>query len=617
MNTDADKREALEATVRETLEAIVKDGLDKARLSACLHAFAFRMRDFETGWGPRGLSEALSMYDTWLYGGDPAEGLMVDAPLRALEEKLNSDYFEQFIKDVFLDNTHTATVVLVPSKTLGDEKREKEAARVRAESADWTDADRARLKEEAESLRVFQQTPDSEEALKTIPMLKLSDLNDEPDRLVMEKTVRNGVSVLNHTVGSNTAYLRAYFAADDLDIDELPLLPVMTALLGSLATERHTRSALPLAIKNTIGRLDFAPAVLPGDSIKTCRVLLSASIACLKEQTVNAVKLLGEILTETRWDDEALLKEILQQTAVGAKLSFPQEGHRYAMMRVAAHQTACGAADERIGGVSFIEWLNGINDAGEAEQRALLEKLGTLAKRLFTRERLTVACMEAVPEEAVDTLIDAIPLSGTAPACRFAAYPVPALAREGVSIPAQVGFASMGSNLFRHGLSYTGSFPVLVNILNFMYLWGEIRVQGGAYGCGFAARDHGDLLFYTYRDPQPARSLGVMKRTAAFVRAFCEEEPDLTGYILSSVSALDPLRNAAAKMAAATTYDFRGITREQIVARYRELLATTPKDLLALCDAIERIAEDDCICVVAGKDQLDACADALDRVINV
>lgn len=617
MNTDADKREALEATVRETLEAIVKEGLERERLSACLHAFAFRMRDHEGGWGPRGLGEALSMYDTWLYGGDPAEALTVDAPLKALEEKLDTDYYEQFIKDVFLNNSHTVTIVLVPSKTLGDEKREKEAARVRAESAKWTDADRERLKNEAETLRIWQQTPDSEEALKTIPMLKLSDLNDEPDRLVMEKTMRGGVPVLNNTVGGNTAYVRAYFAADDLELDELPLLPVMTALLGALATEKHLRSKLPLAIKNTIGRLDFSPAVLPGDSPDTCRVLLNASIACLKEQAVQAVRLLGEILTETRWDDEALLREILQQMAVGAKLALPAEGHRYGMMRVASHLTASGVADEKIGGVSFIEWMNGVNEAGETAQKDLLTKLDALAKRLFVRERLTVATMEAVPEEAVDTLIDVIPPCGKAPERRFAAYPVPAFAREGVTVPAQVGFAAMGSNLFRHGGTYSGSFQVLANILNFMYLWGEIRVQGGAYGCGFVARDHGDLMFYTYRDPQPNRSLDVMKRTADFIRAFCKDDPDLTGYILSSVSAIDPLRNASAKMAAATMFDFRGITREQIVERYRQLIATKPEDLLRLCDAIEDIAADNEICVVAGRDQLDACGDTLETFVNV
>ena len=239
-----------------------------------------------------------------------------------------------------------------------------------------------------------------------------------------------------------------------------------------------------------------------------------------------------------------------------------------------------------------------------------------LAKRIFTRERMTVATMEAVEDAAVDALIEGIPTGGTVPEPFAAFAPLPH-GCEGVSIPAQVGFAVMGSNLYRHGKRYAGSFPVLANILNYVYLWGEIRVQGGAYGCGFVARDHGDLMFYTYRDPQPARSIGVMKRTADFIRAFCSEQPDLTGYILSAVSAIDPLRNASAKMAAATVFYFRGITRQMIVNRYRQLIGTTSEDLLKLCDAVEDIAADETVCVVAGKDQLDACADTIQTIINV
>ncbi|MBR0508030.1 MAG: insulinase family protein [Clostridia bacterium] len=618
MNTEADKREAIEQTVRETLETIVNEGLDRARLSACLHSFAFRMRDREGGWFglPRSLSEAISMLNTWLYDGDPADGLLVEAPLKALEEKLGTGYFEALIRELFLENEHTATIVLVPSQTLGAEKRAKEAARVRAESAAWTEADRERVRKEAESLKAFQQTPDSEEALKTIPMLKLSDLNDEPDRLVMEQTERSGVTVLDHTVGSGTAYLCAYFAADDLELDELPLLPVMGSLLGSLATACHTRSELPLAVKNTIGKLDFSTSVLPGNGPETCRVFLYASAACLREQTVNAAELLGEILTETCWNDEALLKEILQQMLVGAKLSLPAQGHRYGMMRVAAHQTASGAADERIGGISFIQWLNGINERGDEALKELTDRLGTLAKRLFARERLTVARTEAVSDEAVDTLIAALP-HGAAPETAFASYPVPAFEREGVTIPAQVGFAAVGSNLMRHGRAYSGVFPVLANVLNYVYLWNEIRVQGGAYGCGFAPKDSGNMLFYTYRDPQTKRSLGVIKKTADFLRAFCEGKPDLTGFILSAVSSVDPLRNAPGKMEAATVFWFRGMTREQITERYRTLIRTTPDDLLALCPVFEELAADDSVCVVAGKDQLDACAGVLETVLNV
>ncbi len=616
MNTDVDKREALEETVRETVGRIVREGLDRERLSACFNSLAFRLRDRDgVNWLPRSLAEGLSMLDTWLYGGDPLEGLSVEKPLKSLEEKLSGNYFEELLKELFLENGHSATVVLVPSKTLGDEKRVREAARVKAEGAAWTDADRERQKVQAESLRAFQQTPDSEEALKTIPMLKLSDLNDKPEPLRTEQSTANGVTVLSHTVDSALSLFRLHFAADDLSLDELPALSVLCHMLGSMATKRHSRAKLPLAIKNTIGKLDFSPTVLPGSDADHCRVLLTASVSCLPERTEQAAALLTEILRETEFTDADLTKEIVQQMAVGAKLSLPMEGHRYAMMRYGSYETAFGLANETIGGVSFIQWLNAVGEGGEDAICALLKTMEGLLTKLAARSRLTLSRSEAVSDTAVESMLSALPEGEPAP--REACYRVEGGKREGIAIPAQVGFAVTGGSLFRYGMPYTGSIPVLANVLNFTYLWNRIRVQGGAYGCGFVGRDTGELYFYTYRDPKPARSLGVMREAAAFVRDFIREDPDLTGFILSAVSSVDPLRSANVRIAAGDNRYFRGITEEQVVERYRALIRTKPEDLLALCEMLDRIAKEDSVCVAAGKELLEACGGEIRDILNV
>ena len=158
---------------------------------------------------------------------------------------------------------------------------------------------------------------------------------------------------------------------------------------------------------------------------------------------------------------------------------------------------------------------------------------------------------------------------------------------------------------------------MLANILNYMYLWNEIRVQGGAYGCGFLSRLSGDTGFYTYRDPQPKRSLEVMAKAPEFLKQFCAAAPDLTGVILSSVSAVDPLRNSTEKMDAAESLRFQGFTQEDVDKRYYDLVHTTPEDLLALCAVLEDIAAENAVCVAAGKDLLTACGDALDTIVTV
>ena len=616
MNTDADKLDALEQTIRETLEALVKDGLDKERLTACFHSFAFRMRDHDGSGMPRSLTEALGMLDTWLYDGDPANGLLVEDSLNELEAKLDTGFFEQQMKELFLENAHTATIVLTPSGTLGKVKAKREAARFEAERSTWTDADKARFKAEAEALRQFQQTPDSEEALSSIPMLKLSDLSDKPEPLSVTETVKDGVTVLNHTVGSDLVYLKAFFDANELTTEELPAFSLLCTLLGSMATKRHNRSALQTAIKNTIGQLDFSPNVLPGETPDRCRVQLCTSAACLKDQEENAANLLSEILTETVFDDLALLRDVLQQAAFGARMSLPAQGHRYGVMRALAHATADAFANEHIGGVSFMQWVSRMAEADDETLATLLKSLQNMAKRFVNRERLTLSCSEATGENALDALLHAIPCDGVQPTPE-AAYTFAGAKREGVAIPAQVGFAVRGTNLRLHGKAFTGSIPVLSNLLSYTYLWNEIRVQGGAYGCGFNGRDNGDLFFYTYRDPQPDRSLNVMTGAVQFVRQFLKTEPDLTGFILSAVSTVDPLRSGTEKMTAGENRYFRRVTQAQTDARYRQLIETTPNDLLTLCDVLNEVTEDGVICVIASADQLEACKDTLEQRIEI
>ncbi len=616
MNTRQEALEPLQQTVWETLTGLAEKGLDRERLRASFHRFAFNKRDRESGGEPRSLLEAITMLDTWLYGGDPAEALTVEATLKELEEKLEKGYFEDFLREFFLDNPHLVTLVMVPSKELAAERREKEAARLRSESALWTEADKDRLKAEAEALKLWQQTPDSEEALKTIPMLKLSDLNEKPEPLQMEETELGGVPVLRHTVGSSIAYFRAHFLAADLTLEELPALTVMCRVLGSMATEKHSRSSLPLAIKNTLGQLSFHASVLSGSDPGHCRVFVSASAACLKEQSDEAAGLLGEILTATVWEDASLTKDILQQLSVAAKMTLAGNGINYAITRVMSYQTSHGAAAEYLGGITFLQWLDKTISGGEDALIGLLAEMGRLAKKLFTRERLILSGSEAFAESALETLSAVLPADGVTPPAE-SAYPLPGIRREGIVIPAQVGFAVMGSSLYLHGRKLSGVFPVLANILNYMYLWNEIRVQGGAYGCGFISRESGDIAFYTYRDPQPGRSLGVIANAPEFLKQFCASAPDLTGVILSSVSALDPLRNSSEKMDAAENRRFLGLTQAEIDRRYHDLIHTTPEDLLALCGALEDIAKDNAVCIAAGKDLLTACGDALETLVTV
>lgn len=610
INTEADRREALEVAVRGTVAQILEDGLDPDRLSACFHSFAFRMRDNESDANSRSLSETLSLLGPWMYGGDPAEGLLVEDVLNTLAGRLEGSYFAELLRELFLTDRPTASVVLVPSASLGEENAVREYARIQARTAAWTDVDWERLTQGTKALQLWQQTPDSPEALASIPRLQLSDLNPAPEPLLAETTRREGVPVRRLTTGSELVYLKTYFEASDLTLGELPALAMLCSLLGNLETAKHSAGDLAEAIKGTIGRLEFAPIAFAGSAPDFCRVVFSASVACLEDQAAHAARLLAELLTETRFEDVDGLQEILQQTVVGLRLSLPEEGSRYGSLRVSSCCTSQGAAREAMTGLSFLDWAERTLDSGTEGLERLLHSMQNLLARIIARERLTISCSEAAPDDTLDVLIGALRSDGITPR-QEASFSIREQRQEGIPIPSQVGYAVMGTNLLRHGQAFTGSIPVLCKLLTYTHLWNEIRVKGGAYGCGLEGWNNGDLIFYTYRDPQPEQSLRVIETAEQFLKSYLSENPDLTGFILSAVSELDPLRNPEQRIAAADARFFSGITEEKAREYYQQLLHTSPEDLLRLCSALQEMLSDQIVCVVADEASIKACDEKL------
>lgn len=182
----ADGFDKLTGIIDSAIKDIAEKGLDKKLLEACLNRYEFGRRE-EPAYYPKGIELCINAASGYIHDGDPLSMIRYEDTLAFLREKLNSDYYEQLIKKYFVENTWQAEMRLVPEPGLGEKREAENAEKMAALYAKLTDEEKAKIIANQERLKKRQSTPDSEEALKTIPQLKLSEAGDGPKPIEAEQ----------------------------------------------------------------------------------------------------------------------------------------------------------------------------------------------------------------------------------------------------------------------------------------------------------------------------------------------------------------------------------------------------------------------------------------------
>ncbi len=594
-NTDPDKCGRIERTILDVLEQQASGALDREAIRAALCRMEFQLRDAEE---PRGVLLAMTTLRSWLYGGDPLLYLENDETFAALRALVDTDYYETLLRETLLDAKKRVTLITKPSKTLGEQTRQGEAARIVAAQKTWDAGTTARIIAETAALEAWQQTDDTPEQLATLPHLHLCDVEDKPEPLVTEPGELAGVQTLRHPVPSRgIVHLTLRFRLTDLPLEKLPAASLLAGLFGKLPTKRHSVQELQKAVKSHIGRMHFETSAVGTE--EGCRPYLVVRASVLEAETEAACALLREIMTETQFDDEDKLREIVLQTEENLRQTVISDGHAVAIARALAHGSAEDAANEALHGFTLYQWIHAFAAEFAQKQGEFLHFCRTFVPELFTRSRLLVSITGTAPEQPLAALVAALPEGQAVPAMQN--YQLALASREGITIPAGISFAARAAHI--PALATNGASRVLCNILSYSYLWNEVRVQGGAYGTGFNARANGDVYFYSYRDPDAARSLGVYARAADYVRTLAQE--DLERFIIGAIGESEPLLTPADRGETADLYYLRGITEEDRVRMRREMMATTGASLQALVPMLEEITRRGTVCVVGSAAILD------------
>ena len=597
LNTDYENRERLLDTVKMTVSSLTENGIDRNALSAAINRLEFRWREGEE---PLGLDRNINMLSSWLYGGDPMMYADCDDVFAFLRQQLDTDYYEKLLTEWLLDESGRATLYMLPSRTYGDELREREEQRLKDIVSTMSEGEKEELVQHNLRLDKWQQSPDTPEQLDTLPRLPLSEVSDKPLHFETEETAENGVTVLCHPAKEKgIAAVNLYFSLSDCTEEEIFHLSLMTELLGKLPLKSYDGSiSLQQRITALLGDINFSiDAFSKRESPEKCRAFFSVKTRFLEHNRDAALKLVGEILTETNFDLPELTKENLLQADERFKQGIISSGHVYALRRAKAALSAEDSVNELASGCEAYKRLHNITQNIDEQLPELTASFKKLEKHILCKARLTASTTSA-GDLPPTTLLSMLPEGESAKAAELG-YRLEPPKAQGVQIPTAVSYSAVSLPQ----ITDMAAWRVLSTILSLEYLWNEIRVKGGAYGTGATLSSLGIPAFYSYRDPSPSGSFSIYSSAADFLRQYLAQ-PLPEQYIISTVAKQEPLLSDSEKGITADELYFRNITDEIRCAERKRMLSLAAEDLIG---AYNTLSQSKSRCVIGSAEALERC----------
>ena len=604
----------LKQVIRDTLTELADKGIDRELLTASLNAMEFAMRERDYGSMPKGLVFAFLIMESWLYGGDPAAKLCCGDLFDRLRQKAEEGWFESLIRELLLNNPHNVTVVLKPSASCGEERRTALQKKLDALERSWSEAERNRIADQADALRMAQQTEDTPEQLSTLPHLALADVKEKAEPLLLDVDTVSGRTVLRAPYDTNgIVYSDLYFDISDFTEEELMTTVLLGNVLDEMGTAHHTGEEMQKLLKTNLGGFSCGVDCYgKPTSVRNCKPYFVVGLSALESKQHKAAQLVGEMLNEAVFRDGGKLRQILRQKKLAMREEIADNGTVYAATRVGAAFSARGVIREYVSGIEHYRFISRL---GEADIPALLEKLAALRDRIFTADRLTLSVTGHPEESFVREVITAFPVTGEKVTSRI--YAPLNVAHEGIAVPTDVCFTALGANLHALGRKYKGSMNPAALLMSYGYFWNVIRVQNGAYGAGMSVGDFGDLRFTTYRDPNAANSLDTFRAAADFLRANPPEPEELTDLVISAIGDIDPLRTPRTSGRLAAARYLLEVDQTYIDGVRRQMLHTSVEDVLAFADEMERICSVAGSCVIGSRELIEKCGNRLDTVTEL
>ncbi len=609
--------------VRQTLTSLAKNGLNRKSLLGAINSQEFRYRESDYGTSPKGLILLLNLSAGWLYDDTAVFSYChLNDVYKELREEVDTGYFEQLIREDFLESQHAVSVTVTPERGLTTKKEEALAKKLAAYKASLSKEEVEELVSKTQELRAYQKEETTDEQRACLPLLTLADLDAKVEPFSNCEHSVEDVTVVHHDEFTNgIAYINLLFDATDVPAEELPYLGLLAGCLGAMDTKSHTYLELTDEGNIHTGGIDYDTETFSSVSeLDSFRGFLQAATKVRYAETKKALSLISETLTTTCLSDGKRLRELLAENCARYRMRFENAGHSAAVNRAMSYFSSQDYFNQQVRGIANYAFQRELLQDFDARKEEIVAHLTGLLSHIIKKERLIVSVTGE--SEGFKALAQALPgffeELKSAPQARALSKkePYPLERRnEGFTFAGQVQYLARCGNFKKAGVAFTGAIRVMRTILSLDYLWTNIRVLGGAYGCMCEFNSiNGNAFFVSYRDPKLAQTNDVFEKAADYIASLPLSEREMTKYIIGTISNDVPPLTPKLKGSRAMNLYLTGYTLEDLQRTRNEILSTTEEDVHKAAEAVRAFVAQNYTCVVGSEATVRSCSEMFQEI---
>ena len=372
-------------------------------------------------------------------------------------------------------------------------------------------------------------------------------------------------------------------------------------------TENYKFAELSNAINIHTGGISSSVSAYPEVAEKVNpHVRYEFRVRVLEHKLEEAIAILKEIVHTTKFEDVKRLTEIIAQNKSRIQTMLSNSGNVVSATRSMAYFSEYAYYQDTTAGIGFYEAVCKMEEMVKTEPEVLIAKIRKVIAQVIGKSRMLISFTgtEELYENALPVLkefIETLPEGA-----QKGELVVSTLGKknEGFTDASAIQYVSRAGSFAKYGYKYSGYINVLKMILSYDYLWTNVRVKGGAYGCSSIFNRTGEVAIASYRDPNLRKTNEVYEAIPEYLRQFTADEREMTKYIIGTLGGIDTPMNPEAKGNRSLNAYLRKISEEEIQRERDEILRATEADIRALADMMEAVLADENFCVIGNENNI-------------